>query len=281
MISINTQPIDKTTFPDGTHLFRCTGWKLTKKAQLLDSNEANINWQYDNDSELFELKCVVDYLRNNGITKINLYMPYVPNARMDRIKNRDEMFTLKSFADLINNMHFANVFVLDIHSNVGAALINNITVISPKENIKTIINKHLPIKPTTMFFPDEGAMKRYSDIAKQLQFPFALGMKERDWRTGEIKGLQVLGKANYICNCNILIIDDICSKGSTFYHSAKALKGLGAKDISLYVSHLENAVHNGEMIQSGLISHIYTTDSIYRPELAPKNTTVPITIVNK
>ena len=46
-----------------------------------------------------------------------------------------------------------------------------------------------------LFFPDEGAMKRYSDAAK---LPFAFGMKKRDWETGKILGLDLMGTENIV-----------------------------------------------------------------------------------
>ena len=77
-----------------------------------------------------------------------------------------------------------------------------------------------------------------------------------------------------MCQGNILIVDDICSRGGTFLHSAKALKAMGATNIDLYVSHLENYVWEGEMITSGLIRTLYTTNSIYR--LGNKETVVVV-----
>ena len=69
---------------------------------------------------------------------------------------------------------------------------------------------------------------------------------------------------------NVLIWDDICSKGGTFYHAAKKLKEMGAANIYLMVSHCENSIHNGEfgeekvnLLATGLIKKVFTTDSIY------------------
>ena len=62
---------------------------------------------------------------------------------------------------------------------------------------------------------------------------------------------------------DVLIVDDICSKGGTFYHSAKKLKALGAKNIYLYITHCENTILEGDLINSGLIKEIYTTDTIF------------------
>lgn len=71
------------------------------------------------------------------------------------------------------------------------------------------------------------------------------------------------GMTDIIQNSNVLIIDDICSKGGTFYHSAKKLKELGAKNIYLYISHCENTILQGDLLTSGLIERVFTTDSIF------------------
>lgn len=281
MITIERQPVTITQFPDGTSKFTCESFDFIKNIkQAQASSKIEIEWFYDNDAEIFELQCVVDWIRSHGHDNLQLFMPYVPNARMDRVQD-DEMFTLKSFANLINNMNFSKVYTLDIHSNVGAALINNIENIKPNNYISNVINNllYVPTDHMVLFFPDEGAMKRYANIAKTFHMPYVFGMKNRDWKTGQIKSLSVLGETDDIAGKDVLIIDDICSKGGTFYHSAKALKDIGVNDIYLYISHLENAVHEGDMIKSGLIKQIFTTNSIYRPSLAPYENADKITII--
>ena len=114
-----------------------------------------------------------------------------------------------------------------------------------------------------MFYPDEGAMKRYSGMVK---LPYAFGIKKRDWETGKILGLDVSGNVDDIAGKNILIVDDICSRGGTFYHSAKKLKELGANKIYLYVSHCENTILDGDLLTSDLVEKVYTTDSIFTKE---------------
>ena len=111
-----------------------------------------------------------------------------------------------------------------------------------------------------MFYPDEGAMKRYSGM---VNLPYAFGIKRRNWDTGVIEGLDVAGAVDQIAGKDILIVDDICSRGGTFYHSAKKLKELGANDIYLYVSHCENTILEGDLLKGDLIKKVYTTDSIF------------------
>jgi ribose-phosphate pyrophosphokinase len=137
------------------------------------------------------------------------------------------------------------------------------------EHIETAIRLH-DTGNTALFFPDEGAMKRYGDDLATLGHPFAFGMKKRDWTTGNILGLEIMQTEN-IVGKDVLIIDDICSKGGTFYHSAKALLAAGAKSVSLYVTHCENTILKGELFSSGLVERVYTTNSlIHCDELADK-----------
>lgn len=42
----------------------------------------------------------------------------------------------------------------------------------------------------------------------------------------------------------------------------KKLKELGAEKVFLYVTHCENTILEGEVLSSGLIEKVYTTDSL-------------------
>ena len=264
MIYLNGDPIIQDRFPDGTLNIKTTGFQNN-----------HITWRYENDAELFTLMCIVNQIRENySDEKIALYLPYIPNARMDRVKHVNDVFTLKTFCKAINAMNFDCVKVLDPHSNVAAGLIDRVII----EDVDTYIEDAIErIKfdhghDFALFFPDEGARKRYDSIIDRDEVAF--GIKERDWKTGEIKGLHIFGEEN-VKDRNVLIIDDICSRGGTFYHSAKALKEAGAKKIFLYITHCEDTIFKGNLQESGLIEHVYTTNSIFKP----KNETEWITIV--
>ena len=267
MIKVNGEIIKAGKFPDGTLLL-----KEDVKSINYVTAFAKIEWFFENNEELVTLIFLTKHLRAHGVKDIFLFMPYIPNARQDRVKNSEDVFTLKYFTDIINYLNFDKVQVLDPHSSVSAALIDNVEIRSPKNYIETVIFRTLDrcnLNWSTlgdellMFYPDEGAMKRYSDM---ISLPYAFGIKKRNWKTGAIEGLDVAGSVDQIANKKILIVDDICSKGGTFYHSAKKLKELGAKEIYLYVTHCENTVLEGELLTSGLIKKMYTTDSIFTKE---------------
>lgn len=262
MISINDIRIEPGKFPDGTlHLLYDDFDK---------NNDTLIHWQYENNEELVILMFLTKHLRAHGINNISLYMPYIPNARQDRVKEDKDVFTLKYFAQIINDLNFNWVRVLDPHSSVSEALINNIIIDTPKACIdKTVDSIAAEFRTFTpdeesnsmiAFYPDEGAMKRYSGL---LDLPYAFGIKKRNWKTGIIEGLDVVGSTELIAGNDVLIIDDICSRGGTFYHSAKKLKELGADNIYLYITHCEDTIFEGKIFSSGLIKKVYTTDSIF------------------
>ena len=265
MIKVNNSTVTVTHFPDGTQYI-----KFPVLVEALWSGISDmpiiVSWYYDSDEELFTLACVMDWIHRNHSSKriIKLNMPYLPNARMDRIKNPNENFSLKVFANFINSLGFDVIQVYNVHSNVSEALINNIYNEMPEGDVTYCTNSY---KPDVIFFPDEGACKRYADLhpVKESGLPVTFGIKKRDWKTGEILGLDVISDTDLIGK-KVLIIDDICSAGGTFKFSAIKLKEMGASDVALYVSHCEDNIQNGDLLKTDLISKIYTTDSILHIE---------------
>lgn len=255
--------ITQSHFPDNT-LHATTGFSD------FPTHIDTIEWKYENDAELFTLICL---RKKYASDDIQLNLPYIPHARMDRVKDNNDVFTLKYFAEIINSLDFTCVKVFDPHSNVSLALIDRIYPEYPKRQVfdathdiafkETGETGHEYYEDTMnnllFFYPDEGAMKRYSEFFTN---EYAFGIKKRDWKTGKIQGLDIMNKES-VAGKNILIIDDICSRGGTFYHSAKALKEAGAKNIYLYISHCEESIFLGDMYASNLIDHIYVGNPLF------------------
>ena len=252
MFKINDIPVPIERFPDETLRLNITA----------DSDEVTIEWLYEKDEEMI-LYFIARHLREQyAVSKLTLYMPYIPHARMDRVKHKQEVFTLKYFCEFINSLCFDKVIVRDAHSHVSLALLNNVFSEPIDGNIKELIAHLLDPQKDIVFYPDEGSCKRYSEL---ISFPCAFGVKKRDWNTGKIMGLDVQGDLP-TPPFNVLIIDDISSYGGTFLHSAGKLKELGADKVYLYITHCENSILAGELINSGLLEKIYTTKSIYTGE---------------
>lgn len=256
MIKVSGIEVKQGNFPDGTLAVKLNINELNTDYRLL------VEWYYENDAELFTLICVKRHLDQvYPLGDARLYMPYIPHARMDRVKNPEDVFTLKYFCEVINSLNFSSVIVRDAHSYVSLGFLDRVD----QEDISSYISEAIAeSEADALFFPDEGAMKRYSENCKM---PYSFGMKKREWETGKILGLDIIHPEN-VKDKNILIVDDICSRGGTFFHAAKALKAAGAKSVNLYITHCEKSIILGGLAKSdGLVDHVYTTKSIFPERL--------------
>lgn len=67
--------------------------------------------------------------------------------------HHEEVFTLRGFADAINWLRFDVVRVLDVHSNVGAALLNNVLVCTPEKYLKEVMEQIDENRTISFIFP--------------------------------------------------------------------------------------------------------------------------------
>ena len=265
MIRFSSQRLEfgKKYFPDCTPKI-----DIMSLSSSIRWTHITVCWKYESMEELFDLICLTKHLQAQGKI-VSLYLPYIPNARMDRVKSVNEVFTLKHFCDVINSLEFEKVTVVDPHSDVSPALLNRVSILSNEDVLQFAVNSILEETGKTpyLFFPDAGAAKRYgSNATNGLVAGYA--NKNRDWATGEIKGLEICGD---IPKDNpILIVDDICSYGGTFYHTSKKLKECGADQIYLCVTHCENSILKGKLLgDDGPIKRVFTTNSLFS-ETHPK-----------
>ena len=252
MIFLNGTEINQNHFTDGA-------LDIKVDINLLRSNTINtIEWLFDSNEELVTVYFLTKHLQSKGVDRIELKMPYIPNARRDRVRDDNNVFTLKYFADMINSLHFTRVEVLDPHSTVSEALIDRVCCVGPEANIISVLEK--VGKRAVLFYPDEGAVKRY---AGEFDRPYVFGMKSRNPETRKVDKLYIEGNINLIRDEDVLMVDDICGSGSTLLRAAKELKKYGADKLYVYVSHCETTVlQNTELLN--IVAGIYTTNSILR-----------------
>lgn len=257
-IYLNGNLVKHTQFPDGTSKIDLAHMEIG----MVDVHE--ITWLFSPNEEMI-LYNVVNHIRNiDQNAKIVMRMPYLPNARMDRVKFQCEVFTLKWFAKFINSLNIDKVVVTDVHSNVGEALIDRMEE-DYYPHISFYENVIKDFKPDVLFFPDAGAHKRYKDFWKLSDFPNTYGEKVRNWESGEISSLEV-HDPEVIKGKRVLIVDDICSFGGTFYRATNQLEKNGASSIALAVTHAEDNILKGKLLELDSLEKVYTTDSIYKGE---------------
>ncbi len=220
----------------------------------------HLEWSFDNIGEYAIIMYLVNYIHDTKRSEVELDIRYVPDARMDRVKNpAKEGHTLKYFGNFINGLGCKKVTVLDPHSPVTMTVLER----AVEKDITYYIEEVLRTVSVDVFlFPDKGAKDRYSYLNMR---PAEYGEKVRNWETGRIEGFEIVGNVlNIFSGKKVLIIDDICAYGGTFHHAVNASYKAGAEAIYLFVTHCENDILKGDLINNPHVNRIFTTKSIYR-----------------
>ena len=237
MITLNENEVIFGEFPNG---------EVYLDFSKLSTNSLNrVEWSWEEDNtefiQLLILKGYLDKIFSNSELIIN-YMPY---SRMDR-QSGTYVFSLKYIAQFINNMNWFSVTIVEPHSDMTLALLDK-SVERPWciFQVPQLIHD---LEIDSIFYPDVGAQKRY---ATRASLPTAVGYKTRDFMSGKITNYFIDGTVGN----NILIVDDLCSRGGTFVEAAKKLREQGAKKIYLLVNYVEENIFTGE-----IFNHI---DTVY------------------
>lgn len=180
-------------------------------------------------SDLEILICATKALRNITTKPIHLYVPYFLGSRSDRKFGLGGVNYLKEvICPIINSLDFATVEVLDPHSDVLEACLNNFVKLPTsylvKQALTQIDNKDGAQNRVCLVSPDAGAYKKIFDVAQKFNIDNIItASKVRDLKTGAILRTEI-PILNQHKDLKYIIIDDICDGGRTFTELAKVMK---------------------------------------------------------
>lgn len=238
MITLNGKEVNFGKFPNGeTNL-------PVGNLTLLADNEVKLT--YEDDSDFMRLALVKAWIDDMNCAA-SLYLAYMPHSRMDRA-NGHYAVGLKAACQLVNSLNFQEVIVREPHSPSTVNWLNSAKVDNwcADRLVRVVEDGGFD----SVFFPDFGAKQRYGEGH---ELPTSYGKKTRDFLTGEITGLELIGDVG----ANVLIVDDLCSRGGTFVAGGKLLKEKGAGRVSLLVAYVEDNVFAGEIFDH--VDRIYTS----------------------
>ncbi len=256
-------------YPDGQSDLQITvpnnSWNIINVA---------IKSRFNSFKDLELILCATKIFRSMGAHHIHLEIPYLLGARSDRKFVEGGVAYLRDIiAPIINAQNYKSVTVMDPHSDVVEAVINNLV---KKENIplvdfaldyiwdgqdeyvKTYSDK------TVIVSPDAGALKKIYNVAKSFTITnIIIANKHRDVITGNILSTEVPNLIEHQGK-DFVIIDDICDGGRTFIEIAKKIKeklpGDRCGKIYLVVTH--GIFSAGFKELSKYFDGIYTTNSV-------------------
>lgn len=202
------------------------------------------------------LLLAIDALKRMDVKLINVFIPYFPAARQDRVMISGEPLSVKVYADILNSLKLNKVTVFDAHSEVTPALLDNCEVIPNHAFIAEVLEKIG--KEVKLISPDGGALKKIYKVSEYLGGVEVVECsKSRDVKTGKLSGFKVYNDDLKGMDC--LIVDDICDGGGTFVGLAEELKKKNAGKLYLAVSH--GIFNKGFDVFQKDFEKIFTTNS--------------------
>lgn len=243
-------------YPDGQQSVSIEPFDITQTIQI--SSRMNSF----KDVEL--IICANQTLKELGVKNIELYVPYFIGGRSDRKFGEGQTNYLKNvICPIINSQGFSKVIVLDPHSDVLEACLNNFEKInnfSLVDEALSYLIKDDEDNKVAIISPDAGALKKIYDVAKHFGISnVTTASKVREMSTGTILRTE-LPTMDLDGIEHIVIIDDICDGGRTFIELAKVIKEQTDKPIYLIVTH---GIFSAGYFELGkYFSGIYTTNSI-------------------
>ena len=246
-------------FPDGQQSITITSGIYNENLPVLIKSRLNSFM----DLEL--IICATQCLKEMGVKNISLYIPYCIGGRSDRKFVDGGINYIKTvIAPILNSQNYKEVIILDSHSDILEACINNFkkntNVDLVRFALSLIDNKDGAQGRTAFISPDAGALKKIYDLAKIFKAEnVTTASKVRDVLTGNIVRTE-LPTMNLDGIEQFVIIDDICDGGRTFIELAKVIKQETNKPIYLIVSHGIFSAGIGEL--NIYFSGIFCTNSV-------------------
>ena len=184
------------------------------------------------DTNLFSLLLLAHTIKKEEAFKIIAIVPYLSYSRHDKKEPRQSYATA-----LIGNLFQAagidEVLTVDIHSpHVKKLFPIPLKSVSPAK-IFAIEIKKLGYSDATIVAPDEGAVKRAIDVAKELGSRKKISYLVKKRTKGGIVHSKLIGKVGK----KAVVIDDILDTGRTLISACERLIESGTSEIVVMVTH--------------------------------------------
>jgi ribose-phosphate pyrophosphokinase len=257
-------------FPDGQqNIVLDTRQVPIRSRYSLDSNSPEfvlpitIKSRLNNFQDLELIICATQSLRNLGVKEIHLYTPYFLGSRSDRqFEEGGNNYLKQVICPIINSLNFKSVTVLDPHSDVLEACLNDFRKEDNSKLIKwSITQMYGTAESKILISPDSGALKKIYKLTEQIGYKREVicCSKSRD-TNGKLSKIQVPLEQRIIQDKDLVIIDDIGDGCRTFINIAKEIRTKFNNKLYLVITH--GIFSQGLLELSKYFKNIYCTNSV-------------------
>jgi ribose-phosphate pyrophosphokinase len=255
-------------FPDGQQSVKIVEHQYNTFLSLRDrTNSITIKSRLNTFQDLELIICANQALKEIGVKSVKLFIPYCIGGRSDRKFQEGGINYIKTvIAPILNSQNFDEVRIMDPHSDVLEACINNFIKIDNNRLVKFALDNIVKDGGTQdnicLVSPDAGAYKKIFDVATWFGIKEIItASKVRDLSTGKILRTEVPSIEKYGDEMNYVIVDDICDGGRTFIELAKVIKEQ-KPNVKIYLVVTHGIFSAGFKELNNYFEKIYTTNSI-------------------
>jgi len=210
---------------------------------------------------IMELLLILDAVRRASAARTTCVMPYYGYSRQDRKDQPRVAIGAKLMANLIVTAGADRVLGIDFHQHALQGFFD-----IPVDHLYAapVFVSHYrkkQLKDLVVVAPDVGSAKMARGFAKRLNGTFAIIDKRRP-QPNVAEVLNVVGEVE---GRDCLIPDDMIDTAGTVSEAARALKGLGAKDIYVCATHALLSGPAAERLRNAPIKEVTVTDTVAIP----------------
>jgi ribose-phosphate pyrophosphokinase len=192
-----------------------------------------INGTTSSDS-IMETLLVADAAKRAGCNSFTLVAPYQGYSRQDKTDHLRSSIGSKVLADILEKVGVSRIITIDLHASAIQGFYNIPVIHLNGNKIFTHYIKKLNIENLCIVAPDQGAVKRASDISKA--FPnasFAMINKKRV-KPNEVHSMELVGDVQ---GKNVIIVDDMADTLGTMKKASELIVKNGALSVRAIATH--------------------------------------------
>jgi len=239
----------RETFPDGEIGIQIQENVRGKDVFVMQSLAKKPN------ENLMELLIMVDALKRASARSVVAVLPYYAYARQDRKEKGRVPITAKLVANLLEKAGVSRVLTMDLHAEQIQGFFD-----IPVDNLYARplfirMLKPLGLIDLVVVSPDMGSNRIARKFAEDLKVDLAIVDKRRV----SAQRVEINALIGDVKDKNVLLVDDICSTGSTLRLAAKVCREKGAKSVRALVTH---GLFIGNGLKGSGIDEVFATDTV-------------------
>jgi ribose-phosphate pyrophosphokinase len=239
--------------------------KDIEEAISLREKNVIIDFEYESSDSLISLILALNYIRevigeNKNIIIDTGYFPYTRESKNNNVDTIEPLaLMLRPFID------YRTTIILNDSTNYDFM----ISLVESFYKFSGSISSRITINNALHKIIKYSLSNGYLKYNKNTYFAFRNKEVFDRFKLSESKYIYIKDNGEIETKCipdgdfNVIILDNICSRGGTFYNLSKSLKNLGAKDITLVSTFCEESILDGPLLkEDSPIDRIITTNSL-------------------